>query len=51
MKKTYRIVLEAAFDIEADSIEEAYAKLPAQIPLSDTYTVDEEYEEYEEDDD
>lgn len=52
MKKTYRIVVEAVFDIEADSEEEAYGKLPAQIPIEDTYTTDfEELGEDEEEED
>lgn len=35
--KTYRITFEAVFDIEADSDEEAWAKIPENISVNDGY--------------
>lgn len=44
--KTFRITLQAVFDIEADSDEEAWSKLPDQIGLDEVYILDtEEIEE------
>ena len=39
---TYRITLEAVLDIEADSEEEAWDKLPEKISMNDMYILDTE---------
>lgn len=45
-KKTYRITFQAVFDIEADSEEEAWEKIPENISVNDGYFFDaEEIEE------
>lgn len=38
----YRVTLECVLDIEAESDEEAWAKLPDQIDLGDMYILDTE---------
>ena len=38
----YRITLEAVLDIEADSDEEAWEKMPDKIDLGDCYVLDTE---------
>ena len=46
--KTYRITFQAVFDIEANSEEEAWEKIPEKINVSDGYFFDaEEIEEVE----